>query len=59
MTTSSPRNEIFGFPIPLGHFAVIDSQANTLVLYQRWRKVSDPEQYLRRYWGAPPSPTAA
>lgn len=45
------RNHIFGFPIPLGHLAVLDFNANTAVLYQHWRKVGNPAAYLAGYWG--------
>ena len=53
------RNHIFGFPIPLGHLAVLDFNANTVVLYQHWRKVGNPAAYLAGYWGADVSPEPA
>lgn len=48
------RNTLFGFPIPHRHLALLDFENNTVALYQSWRKVGNPEAYLRAYYGAAP-----
>lgn len=47
------RNTLFDCPIPLGHLVVLDAHENTATLYQHWRKVGRPEDYLRGYWDVP------
>lgn len=48
------RNTLFGFAIPMGHLVVLDRESGGAVLYQHWRKVGRPEDYLRGYWGERP-----
>lgn len=51
-TALEKRNTLFGLPIPIGHFAVLDFENSRVALYQHWRKVGRPADYLRGYWGA-------